>query len=114
MKGCPTGIITAPLAPMPSNANPAANPALDLFLQLPRDAVIAGGEVVEIPAIQGMSGCAIWELREVAEGALWSADRALRFIGIQSSAKPGRYFRGKKWSFVKAMLDQALGISGAV
>ena len=107
IKGGPTGIITAPLALTPSNANPTANPALDFFLQLPRRAVVVGGQVVEIPAIQGMSGCAIWELREVAEGALWSPDRALRFVGIQSSAKPGHYFRGKRWSFVKAMLDQA-------
>ncbi len=105
--GRPTGIITALMDNVPANATPPANPTLDLFLQLPRQAIAAAGATVDIPPIHGMSGCAIWQLRETADGELWSPDRALRLVGIQSSARAGSYFRGKRWAYIRHLLEQA-------
>jgi hypothetical protein len=106
--GRPTGIITALMDSVPANATPPANPMLDLFLQLPRRAIAKAGAIVDIPPIHGMSGCAIWQLRETADGELWSPDRALRLVGIQSSARPGSYFRGKRWAYIRHLLEQAV------
>lgn len=105
--GRPSGIITALMQNAPVNSTPPVNPTLDLFLELPREAIIAGGLIVDIPHIGGMSGCAIWQLREPAEEELWLPDRALRLIGIQSSARPGNYFRGKRWAYIRNLLEQA-------
>lgn len=105
--GRPTGIVTALTDDIPIDAMPPADPMLDLFLKLPREAIAQDGTVVDIPPIGGMSGCAIWQMREMAENELWSPDRALRLVGIQSSVRPGSYFRGKHWAFILNLLEQA-------
>jgi hypothetical protein len=103
--GRPNGIITALMGDTPVDSTPVANAALDLFLQLPRQAIAIDGAVINIPPIGGMSGCAIWQFREIADGELWSPDRALRLVGIQSSAKPGSYLRGKHWAYIRHILE---------
>ena len=103
--GRPSGIVTALLGDIPVNSAPPVNTTLDVFLQLPRKAIAKGGAIVDIPPIQGMSGCAIWQLRETTDGELWSPDRALRLVGIQSSALSGSYFRGKRWAYIHHLLE---------
>lgn len=102
--GRPTSIITALMDDIPVDATPPAEPTLDLFLQLPREAIGQAGAIVDIPPIRGMSGCAIWQLRETGDGELWSPDRALRLVGVQSSARVGGYFRGKRWAYIRSLL----------
>lgn len=102
--GRPTGIITALMHDIPVGAIPPAEPTLDLFLQLPRDAIGPAGAIIDIPPIGGMSGCAIWQMRETGDGELWSPDRALRLVGIQSSARAGSYFRGERWAYIRNLL----------
>lgn len=104
--GRPTGIITAQMGSIPNNATPPVNPMLDLFLQLPLEAITNSGSTVDIPPIHGMSGCAIWQLRQTADGQFWSPDRTLRLVGVQSSARPGSYFRGKRWAYIRNLLEQ--------
>lgn len=104
--GRPTSIITEVIRDIPVDAAPPVEAALDLFLQLPREAMTQAGEIVDIPPIQGMSGCAIWQLREPGDSDLWSPDRELRLVGIQSSARIGSYFRGKHWVYIERLLAQ--------
>lgn len=106
--GRPTGIVTVIMDNIPANATPPANPTLDLFLQLPRKAIATAGAIIDIPPIHGMSGCAMWQLREMADGEFWSPDRALRLVGVQSSARPGSYFRGKRWAYIRNLLEQVV------
>ncbi len=105
--GRPTAIMTASMDKVPANSTPPVNPTLDLFLQLSRRAIDEAGEIVDIPRIHGMSGCAIWQLRETTDGELWSPDRVLRLVGIQSSAMHGSYFRGKRWAYIRLILQNA-------
>lgn len=105
--GRPTSLITALMHDIPADATPPAHPTLDLFLQLPREAIGPAGEIIDIPPIRGMSGCAIWQLRETGDGELWSPDRALRLVGVQSSACAGSYLRGKRWAYIRSLLEQA-------
>ena len=106
--GRPTGIITSLMHDTPANAMLPVDLALDLFLELPRQAIITVGTTIDIPPIGGMSGCAIWQLRDTADDKLWSPDRALRLVGVQSSAKPGNYFRGKPWTYIPNLLKQVV------
>jgi len=106
--GRPTGIITSLMHDTPANAMLPVDLALDLFLELPRQAIITVGTTIDIPPIGGMSGCAIWQLRDTADDKLWSPDRALRLVGVQSSAKPGNYFRGKPWTYIHNLLKQVV------
>jgi hypothetical protein len=103
--GRPTGIVTALIGGIPANATPPTNATLDLFLRLPRKAIATAGAVVDIPPIHGMSGCAIWQLLDTGNGELWYPDCALRLVGIQSSARPGSYIRGKRWAYIHHLLE---------
>lgn len=107
ISGRPAAIVTALTVAVPNNSTPPANPTLDIFLQLPREAIARGGAIVAIPPISGMSGCAIWQLRETVDNELWSPDRVLRLVGIQSSARAGSYFRGKCWTYIRNLLERA-------
>lgn len=106
--GRPTGIVTALMDDVPANATLPVDPTLDLFLQLPRKAIATAGAIVDIPPIHGMSGCAIWQLREIADGEFWSPDRALRLVGVQSTARSGSYCRGKRWAYIRNLLKQVV------
>lgn len=103
--GRPTKINSALLDDIPSNPTPPTNPALDMFLQFSRTAVAMGDKIVDTPPIKGMSGCAIWQLSKTVDGELWSPDHALRLVGIQSSVRPGSYFRGKRWAYIRLLLN---------
>jgi hypothetical protein len=92
---------------IPTNAKLPIKPELDLFLQFPTEAVEKGGEIVEVNKIQGMSGCAIWELRELLDEEIWTPERALRLVGIQSSAAQDNFLRGKKWAYICEVLKAA-------
>jgi len=104
--GRPASIIIALVQEIPSDATPPINPTLHLFLELPREAIDPAGEIVDIAPIGRMCGCAIWQLRELADDELWSPDRALRLVGVQTSARSGSYFRGKRWTYVHNLLEQ--------
>jgi hypothetical protein len=106
--GRPIGIVTALMDDVPANATPPVDPTLDLFLQLTWKAIATAGAIVDIPPIHGMSGCAIWQLREIADGEFWSPDRALRLVGVQSTARSGSYFRGKRWAYIRNLLEQVV------
>lgn len=104
--GRPTGIFTKLMDNIPSDSSPPTDPNLDLFCHLSPKAMTMAGTIIDIPPIHGMSGCAIWQLREVDMDELWIPDRALRLVGIQSAARSGSYLRGKRWSYIRNLLEQ--------
>lgn len=106
MTGRPHGIITKIMPGAPGDAVQPVDPVLDLFLHLSRQSIVEGGDIVGTPRIEGMSGCAIWELRQPAEGSLWSPERVFRLVGIQARARHYDYFRGKSWRYIEALLQQ--------
>jgi hypothetical protein len=71
--------------PVSENAKKPIKPELDLFLEFPTSAVEKGGKSVEVNRIRGMSGCAIWEIHEPLNNEIWTPERVLRLVGIQSS-----------------------------
>jgi len=81
------------------------NAAWDVFFRLDRDGELFTGEIHDMPALEGSSGCVIWELRDY-DGPLWTPQRALRAIGVQRSAKTGHWFRASNWLAVVPLLAQ--------
>jgi len=74
------------------------NPAQDLFFKLEKEArELFSGKDVEVPKLQGASGCVIWEMSPY-DGPLWTPQRALKAVGIQRSQKPhDGWFRATRW-----------------
>lgn len=106
IKGRPTSIATALMRGIPSAAKPPICPTLDIFLKLTEEAIDPAGDVVSMPRIAGMSGCAIWQSRGSTNDALWTPNTGLRLVGVQSSALSGQYFRGKRWAYIQNLLEK--------
>ncbi|MCZ8195751.1 MAG: hypothetical protein ACK5SF_08625 [Hyphomonadaceae bacterium] len=104
--GKPISINTQPIKGCPDNAKPPVNLDLDLFLEFPKEAVISTSQIVGLPLMGGMSGCAIWQTQPTLENKIWSPESTLRLVGIQSSVRSGSYFRGKRWRYIESLLQQ--------
>ena len=107
LRGKPTSFITSVMDEVPKQASQPVKPELDLFLVLKNKSVSLSGEHFDSPAIRGMSGCAIWQFSELQDTKLWVPDQALRLVGIQSSALSAQFFRGKRWAYIRYVIDQA-------
>ena len=104
LRGKPVAFHCAPLGSIPGNARQPVNPDLDLFLEYPEKALELGDKTVSLGLIKGMSGCAIWEAHSLPGSEVWSPEKALRLVGIQSSAAKGSFVRGKKWEYIKEVI----------
>ncbi|KAB2674217.1 hypothetical protein F9K85_17780 [Brucella tritici] len=107
LSGKPTSYRTSVMETIPLGARQPVKDGLDIFLALDREGVSFSGERFCSPAIGGMSGCAIWQFADVQDAELWTPDRALRLVGIQASASPGQFFRGKQWRYIEQLICQA-------
>lgn len=107
LSGKPTSYLTSVMATIPQEARQPVKEGLDLFLALDHEGVSLSGEHFCSPEIGGMSGCAIWQYTDVEDTELWTPDRALRLVGIQASARPGHFFRGKQWRYIEQVIAQA-------
>lgn len=61
------------------------------------------GTVVPSPPLPGVSGASVWERQPAVEG-VWSAEAALRVIGVENSLIAGHHFRVTHWSVVADVL----------
>lgn len=103
MKGKPVPLFLHPSNGKPVNAKNAYK-NVDIFFDMPASAgdldPNAPGEFL------GISGSAIWQIRELPKTEVWSASKCLKLVGIQSNTFPGDYIRGKQWKWVKGIIDQ--------
>jgi len=93
---------------VPAEAKKPVDERLDLFLHYDKEATDINGEVIQTPELGGVSGASIWEYREPPAGQLWTAEAALKIIGIQSASLKDKYARAKRWEFVMEMLGEIL------
>jgi hypothetical protein len=80
---------------------------LDLFFEYTGRASTIDGKTVTTPHLGGTSGASVWECRELTGGGIWTPERALKIVGVQSAFVRGRYFRAKSWEAVLQLLRQA-------
>jgi len=82
----------------------------DVFFALPEtadDAIIdpekKGSTEGKVPRLKGASGCSIWALIE-PDTAFWDPSVAMKVVAVQSTARPGDFFRGIDWEVARAIL----------
>jgi hypothetical protein len=100
-------VFTQRLIDIPKEAEAPVHPALDLFFFHETQAPTLDGKIAQLPHLGGTSGASVWEYCEPERDALWVPERVLRAVGVQSSFRPGRYFRVKSWAAVLKMLRKA-------
>jgi hypothetical protein len=93
--------------PPPANASGPINDGLDLFFKAEPFGVDTDGDEVVTPNLRGCSGAAIWQYTETTGTTLWTPKRALKVVGVQSSAMNGEWFRAKSWATVLSALRSA-------
>jgi hypothetical protein len=100
---------TERLAQLPRSVVTSASSDLDLFFRYEQEAETIDGKTMAVPKLPGCSGASMWEYREPPDMRFWNAEQCLHIVGVQSSYfdKKG-YFRVKRWSYVRAMIDKLL------
>jgi hypothetical protein len=100
----PLVIETKRLLEVPMQAAKPIAADLDLFFDHSASGCKIHIEKGEPPHPGGMSGCSIWQFAPDKKQSVWLPKNSLRLIGIQSSAIPGNFLRGKSWDFVAELL----------
>lgn len=100
-------IYTDRLPSVPQNATAPVYSDVDLFFLCDDSAETLDGKPQKLPRLQGTSGAGIWEIAELGERELWTPDRALRLVAVQSTYRPLQYFRGKSWKVVANVLQKS-------
>lgn len=91
---------------VPENAEQPVRPDLDLFLLYDDSAEDLYGNRRELPALKGVSGSVLWEVREPQSGKIWAAHEVLKVVGITMRYRNGEYFRAQQWWLVAEALAQ--------
>jgi hypothetical protein len=99
-------IYTERMPQAPQNAAQPVHPDYDLFFHYDTDATDLEGNVVKTPAVPGMSGSVVWELRDISD-ELWSPDKVLTMVAIQASWLKGNFARAKSWAYIEHLLKQS-------
>ena len=100
---------TKRLASPPPAVAKSVSTDLDLFFRYEQEAETIDGKTIAVPKLPGCSGASMWEYREPPNMRFWNADQCLRVIGIQASYMDKKgFFRVKRWSYVRAMIDKLL------
>src|SRR4051794_4741365 len=60
------------------------NPEIDLFFEYGRTVLHEGAREVEAPALNGASGCSVWECID-SGGGFWAPGKSVRVVGVQSA-----------------------------
>jgi hypothetical protein len=102
--GKPISIHTGMLAHTPANADQPVLPDIDLFLLCDDSSELLDGRPSTIPMLKGISGAPLWEYREPKPGEIWSAETAVKVVGISTACRVGEYVRGKSWRLISKVL----------
>jgi len=93
--------------PVPEAAEQPVHAALDLFFAYDEQSIdaIKKAPIPSLP-LQGCSGASIWQYQAPSAGALWTPERCLKIVGVQSAYLPHQYFRAKSWAAVLEIMRQ--------
>lgn len=86
---------TKRLSEPPTNASGVVDPNIDLFFLHDEVAEDEDGVQISSPHLRGVSGGGIWEILDAKPGELWTAEKNMRLVGIQSSTIHGEWLRAK-------------------
>jgi hypothetical protein len=107
LRGKMLSIYTDRLPAVPGNADSPVLPSIDLFFLCDDSSVTLDGKPQELPRLQGTSGAGVWQVVAPPPGELWTAERALRLVGVQATYRKGQYFRAKSWTLVAQVLQES-------
>lgn len=102
--GTPVSIYTAMLPEVPANADRPTDPGVDQFYLCDESAETIQGRAVSVPALEGMSGGPVWQLREPGPDEAWAPETLLRLVGLISRYRSGEYARAKSWAVAAQIL----------
>lgn len=91
---------------VPEDAEEPVREDLDLFLLYDESAEDLYGNKRHLPTLDGVSGSALWEVREVQPGKIWSAHDVLKVVGLTIRYRKRAYFRAQQWWLVAEALAQ--------
>lgn len=104
--------ITERLASTPKGTRDPVDKNRDLFFMYEPTGRFSDGDCGESPNLRGTSGGGVWEFSNVRPEGVWTAQKALKLIGVQSSARHFEWFRAHaSWAIVEALRE--FGISKA-
>jgi hypothetical protein len=102
---------------VPKYAEQPVRDGLDLFLLYDDSAEDLYGKSMSTVTLNGVSGSALWEVREVQPGRIWSAHDSLKVVGMTIRYVKGEYVRAQEWWLVAEALakhdDPAVAAVGA-
>lgn len=102
---------TKSLESAPQNTAIDATPydsRVDMYFEYQKNAIsIPNNKTINTPNAIGMSGCPIWEY--VSSEGIWSPEKSLEIIGIQSAFYHKQYIRGKSSFIINELLEKAFG-----
>lgn len=102
--GTPVSIYTAILPEVPTNADQPTDPSVDQFYLCDDSAETIQGRTLTVPALEGMSGGPVWQLREPGPDEAWAPETMLRLVGLISRYRVGEYARAKSWALAAQIL----------
>lgn len=92
-----------PTPPAEELKTPAAD--WDLYFELNREGELLDGSTMKTPPLNGASGAPIFDIGP-PPGGVWTPQKALRFVGVQSSALAGKWFRATSADVVRAFFEK--------
>lgn len=102
-------LTTDPLHYVPEVQYP--EPTVDRFFYLQDEGELLDGSTRKIPKLQGLSGASLWAYTEPSPSELWTPQKTLRIVGVQSSYSRGKWFRCTDWEAVRVVLrDSEVGL----
>lgn len=82
-----------------------AHPGLHLFMRHTLDVFRPGSARQERgPLLNGISGCSVWLPIDAPESGVWTADRLVRVVAVESGYIQGRWIRATYWGQVARMI----------
>ncbi len=105
LQATPIALFAETLASPPDAAQQPIYSNIDLFFDHPTTSIDTYGNVGETPNLKGMSGCSVWAIGDVDTDKFWTPARALKLVGVQSSALEKTFIRAKSWEWVETILN---------
>lgn len=99
-------VYTERIPHIPDSAAKPVDATLDLFFTYGKEAETLDGKTITTPELPGTSGGSVWEYK-VPQEALWTAERSVKVVGVQSAYIHSEYFRANSWWAVARVIVKA-------